>query len=82
MEHTIELQENKTTYKPKYLYSYKNLTTHLETCITVIAPTIDILPSFKEHYTPCNIMDYYDKLKRNYELKLKAWRNRGNLWKN
>ena len=81
MKYKIELNDKKQTYKLEYLYTYSNLTKHLNDCISVIAPTIDILPEFKEHYTPSNIMDYYDKLKRNYEVKLKEWQNRGGLWK-
>ena len=82
MEYTVELTSKKQTLKFEYLYNYEELTKHLNECISVIAPTLDILPDFKEHYTPSNIMDYYDKLKRNYELKLKEWNNRGSLWKN
>jgi len=82
MEHTIELAEKKQTLKATNLYSYESLTKHLNKCIEIIAPTLDILPDFKEHYTPNNIADYYDTLKRNYELKLKEWKNRGRLWKN
>jgi hypothetical protein len=82
MEYTINLTDKKTTLELTYLYTYKDLTEHLNKCIEVIAPTLDILPDFKEHYTPNNIGDYYERLKRNYELKLKAWHNRGRLWKN
>ena len=82
MEYTIELTDEKQTLDLEYLYTYEDLTKHLNECINVIAPTLDILPDFKEHYTPSNIMDYYDKLKRNYEVKLKEWINRGSLWKN
>ena len=82
MEHTVELTDKKQTLDLEYLYTYKDLTKHLNECISVIAPTLDILPDFKEHYTPSNIMDYYDKLKRNYEVRLKQWQNRGSLWKN
>lgn len=81
MEHTVELTDKKQTLDLEYLYNYEDLTKHLNECISVIAPTLDILPDFKEHYTPCNIMDYYDKLKRNYEVRLKQWQNRGSLWK-
>lgn len=82
MEYTVELSSKKQTLKLEYLYTYEDLTKHLNECISVIAPTLDILPDFKEHYTPSNIMDYYDKLKRNYEVKLKQWQTRGALWKN
>lgn len=82
MEYTVEIKEQKQTLDVTYLYSYKELTEHLNTCIDCIAPTIDVLPDYREHYEPSNISDYYDKLKRDYELKLKAWQNRGNLWKN
>lgn len=82
MEHRVELTSKKQTLKLEYLYTYEDLTKHLNECISVIAPTLDILPDFKEHYTPSNIMDYYDKLKRNYEVKLKLWNNKGSLWKN
>lgn len=82
MEYTIELTDEKQTLDLEYLYTYEDLTKHLNECINVIAPTLDILPDFKEHYTPSNIMDYYDKLKRNYEVKLKEWINRGSIWKN
>lgn len=82
MEYRIELTDKKQTLDLEYLYSYKDLTLHLNECISVIAPTLDILPDFKEHYTPSNIMDYYDKLKRNYEVRLKQWQNRGSLWSN
>ncbi len=82
MEYTIELTSKKQTLKLEYLYTYEDLTKHLNECISVIAPTLDILPDFKEHYTPSNIMDYYDKLKRNYEVKVKQWQTRGALWKN
>jgi len=82
MEYTVELTDEKQTLDLEYLYTYEDLTKHLNECISVIAPTLDILPDFKEHYTPSNIMDYYDKLKRNYEVKLKEWINRGSLWKN
>ncbi|QDP66849.1 MAG: hypothetical protein Unbinned5213contig1001_37 [Prokaryotic dsDNA virus sp.] len=82
MEYTVVLTSKKQTLEFEYLYNYEELTKHLNECISVIAPTLDILPDFKEHYTPSNIMDYYDKLKRNYELKLKQWNNRGSLWKN
>ena len=81
MIYKIELTDKKHTYKLEYLYNYGDLTKHLNDCISVIAPTIDILPDFKELYTPSIIMDYYDKLKRNYEVKLKIWKNRGDLWK-
>ena len=82
MEHRVELTSKKQTLKLEYLYTYEDLTKHLNECISVIAPTLDILPDFKEHYTPSNIMDYYDKLKRNYEVRLKQWQNRGSLWSN
>ncbi len=82
MEHRVELTSKKQTLKLEYLYTYEDLTKHLNECISVIAPTLDILPDFKEHYTPSNIMDYYDKLKRNYEVKVKQWQTRGALWKN
>ena len=82
MEYTVVLTDEKQTLDLEYLYTYEDLTKHLNECINVIAPTLDILPDFKEHYTPSNIMDYYDKLKRNYEVKLKEWINRGSLWKN
>lgn len=82
MEYTVELTSKKQTLKLEYLYTYEDLTKHLNECISVIAPTLDILPDFKEHYTPSNIMDYYDKLKRNYEVRLKQWQNRGSLWSN
>jgi len=82
MEYTVELTEEKQTLDLEYLYTYEDLTKHLNECIKVIAPTLDILPDFKEHYTPSNIMDYYDKLKRNYEVRLKQWKNRGALWSN
>ena len=82
MEYTVELTSKKQTLKLEYLYNYEELTKHLNECISVIAPTLDILPDFKEHYTPSNIMDYYDKLKRNYEVKVKQWQTRGALWKN
>ncbi len=82
MEYTIELTDEKQTLDLEYLYTYEDLTKHLNDCINVIAPTLDILPDFKEHYTPSNIMDYYDKLKRNYEVRLKQWKNRGALWSN
>jgi len=81
MEYTVELTSKKQTLKLEYLYTYEDLTKHLNTCIKVIAPTLDILPDFKEHYTPCNIMDYYDILKRKYEVNLKIWKTRGSLWK-
>lgn len=82
MEYTIELTDEKQTLDLEYLYTYEDLTKHLNECINVIAPTLDILPDFKEHYNPSNIMDYYDKLKRNYEVRLKQWKNRGALWSN
>ena len=82
MEYTLELTDKKQTLDLEYLYTYEDLTKHLNECISVIAPTLDILPDFKEHYTPSNIMDYYDKLKRNYEVRLKQWKNRGSLWNN
>ena len=82
MEHTVELTSKKQTLEVTNLYKYDNLTKHLETCIDVIAPTLHVLPNFKEYYTPNNIADYYDTLKRNYQVKLKEWKNRGGLWKN
>ena len=82
MEYTVELTSKKQTLKLEYLYNYEELTKHLNECISFIAPTLYILPDFKEHYTPSNIMDYYDKLKRNYEVKVKQWQTRGALWKN
>ena len=82
MEYTVRLTDEKQTLDLEYLYTYEDLTKHLNECIGVIAPTLDILPDYKEHYRPSNIMDYYDKLKRNYEVKLKLWQTRGALWKN
>jgi len=82
MEYNLIPTDKKQTIEPMRLYSYESLTIHLNKCIDVIAPTLDILPDFREHYTPSNIEDYYDKLKRKYTAKLKEWKNRGELWKN
>lgn len=79
MEYTLT-DKKPTNIDVDFIFKIDTLDNHLEECISVIVPTLEVLPNFKHLYEPNVIQDYYDKLKRNYEAKLCAWKNRGELW--
>ena len=68
--------------KPEIIFKLDTLEDHFNHCISTIIPIAETIDIFKHLYEPCNITDYYGRMKRNYEAKLCAWKNRQGLWKN
>ena len=79
MEYTITDTEAKGI-NVDVIYKIDALDNHIEEGISIITPIIDVLSEFKHIYEPKAILDYYSRLKRNYEARKSEWLNREELW--
>ncbi|QDP57694.1 MAG: hypothetical protein Unbinned6486contig1001_9 [Prokaryotic dsDNA virus sp.] len=79
MEYSITNKKAKNI-KVDYIFKLDTLDNHLEECISIISPLLDVLPEYRHIYTPSKIEDYYGRLKRNYEVQKCKWKHREKLW--
>jgi hypothetical protein len=79
MEYTITDTEAKNI-DVELIFKLDALDNHMQEGISIITPLIDVLSDFKYIYEPKAILDYYSRLKRNYEARKSEWLNREKLW--